>query len=77
MELQAEQVLETALNLPASERAQIAVSLLQSLDQTSDTETEAAWAAEIERRVREIDDGSVTLIPWEQVMRTMRERLDG
>jgi putative addiction module component (TIGR02574 family) len=77
MESHAEQILETALNLPASDRAQIAATLLQSLDQASDPATEAAWAAEIERRLREMDDGRVTLIPWEQVLHTMRERIHG
>lgn len=28
---------------------------------------EAAWADEVERRIREIEAGEVTLIPWEQV----------
>jgi putative addiction module component (TIGR02574 family) len=76
MEMHAELLLETALNLPASERAQLAASLLQSLD-SGDSEYDAAWAADVERRVREIDAGHVTLIPWEQVIHSMRERLNG
>jgi putative addiction module component (TIGR02574 family) len=76
METHAENLLDSALNLPASERAQLAASLLQSLDST-DSELDAAWAAEIERRVREIDEGQVTLIPWEQVVQSMHERLNG
>ncbi|HEU4886940.1 MAG TPA: addiction module protein [Thermoanaerobaculia bacterium] len=28
---------------------------------------QAAWSREIERRVREIDEGSVELIDWEEV----------
>jgi putative addiction module component (TIGR02574 family) len=74
---QAEHILETALNLPLNERAQIAATLLQSLDQPSDAETEKAWADEIQRRIQEIDDGRVTLIPWDQVMRSMRSRVNG
>jgi putative addiction module component (TIGR02574 family) len=74
---QAEQILETALNLPPNERAQIAATLLQSLDSNSDAEVDAAWSSEIERRIRQIEDGSVTLIPWEQVLRSMRERING
>jgi len=27
----------------------------------------AAWSREIERRVKEIDDGSVDLVSWEEV----------
>ena len=30
-------------------------------------ETKAAWSREIERRVREIDEGSVELVDWEEV----------
>ena len=33
----------------------------------SDQEIEAAWSQEIERRLAEIDAGSVELIPWEEV----------
>jgi hypothetical protein len=30
-------------------------------------EVRAAWSKEIERRVREIDDGTVELLDWEDV----------
>jgi putative addiction module component (TIGR02574 family) len=76
MEVHADNLLATALSLPVGERAQLAASLLQSLDST-DAEYDSAWALEIERRVREIDAGRVTLIPWEQVIQSMRERLNG
>ena len=33
----------------------------------SDQEIEAAWSKEIERRLAEIETGSVELIPWEEV----------
>jgi putative addiction module component (TIGR02574 family) len=77
IEIRAEHVLETALNLLPSKRAQIAASLLQSLDQTFEPELESAWADEIGRRIQEIDEGRVTLIPWDQVMRSTRDRIDG
>jgi len=37
------------------------------LDPISDPEIEAAWSAEIERRLVEIDAGTVELIRWEDV----------
>jgi putative addiction module component (TIGR02574 family) len=77
MEMDAEHVLQSALSLPPSERADIAASLIQSLDETADADADAAWAEEIKRRVESIDTGQVTLIPWDQVMREMRQRLDG
>jgi putative addiction module component (TIGR02574 family) len=33
----------------------------------SDQDIEAAWSKEIERRVAEIDAGTVELVPWEEV----------
>lgn len=33
----------------------------------SDQDIEAAWFKEIERRVAEIDAGTVELVPWEEV----------
>ena len=36
-------------------------------DHTSEQDVEAAWSAEIERRLVEIDAGTVELIPWDDV----------
>jgi putative addiction module component (TIGR02574 family) len=38
-----------------------------TLDPISEPEVKAAWSAEIERRLSEIDAGTVELIPWEDV----------
>jgi hypothetical protein len=32
-----------------------------------DPDVEAAWAEEVERRIRQVDAREVELIPWEQV----------
>ena len=37
------------------------------VDPKSEPDVEAAWSAEIERRIVEIDAGTVELIPWEYV----------
>ena len=37
------------------------------MDHTSEQDIEVAWSAEIERRLVEIDAGTVELIPWEDV----------
>jgi putative addiction module component (TIGR02574 family) len=68
-----EEVVSAALTLPAGARAMLMEELLTSLD--SSEEVEVAWRAEIERRVREIDDGKVQLIPGEQVMSELRTQL--
>jgi putative addiction module component (TIGR02574 family) len=38
---------------------------------TSEPDVEAAWSAEIERRLAEIDAGTVELIPWENVRKEL------
>jgi putative addiction module component (TIGR02574 family) len=77
MDTQAEQVLQTALSLSADDRAEIVDSLLVSLDEERAAEIEAAWAEVIKRRIDQIDTGQVKLIPSDEVMRSMRERLNG
>jgi len=37
------------------------------LDPITEPDVEAAWSAEIERRLAEIDAGTVELIPWDDV----------
>lgn len=56
-----------AAGLPDSDRAQLAGMLLESLEDEPDADVEAAWAEEVERRIRQVDAGEVTMIPWEQV----------
>jgi putative addiction module component (TIGR02574 family) len=57
---------EAAL-LNEGDRATLAGLLLESLDQPPDPAVEAAWAEEIERRVRELESGEVKAVPWEDV----------
>ena len=77
MDTQAEHVLRTALSLDAGDRAEIAASLIASLDSQKDEDVEAAWGEEVKRRIEQIDKGEVQLIPADEVMRSMRERLNG
>ncbi len=51
MNAQSQQILQTALALPESERAELAVSLIRSLDTEIDEGVDEAWAAEIRRRI--------------------------
>ncbi len=77
MDTQTKELLSAALTLPEIERANIAGSLLRSLDPSPDPNADAAWAAEIERRVQSIDCGEVDLSRWDDVMTAMRERRNG
>jgi len=61
-------ILQQALRLPPEGRAALAGSLLDSLESPPDADAEAAWAVEIARRAREIDDGT-PLVPWAEARR--------
>ena len=43
--------------------------LIDGLDPKVDDGVEAAWDAEIARRLREIQDGQVVPVPWTEVRR--------
>ena len=68
------QFLRTALSLPESDRAEIAASLIYSLDDARDSDVDAAWAEEIKRRIESIDRGEVKLVSWDDMMQEMRDR---
>ena len=67
-------LLEEALKLPAEARAALAASLLESLDDGVDEDAEAAWAAEVTRRLHELDSGTVAPIPWSEARRMILGR---
>ena len=77
MNTQSQQFLQSALQLPESERAEIAASLIRSLDTELDEDVDAAWAAEIQRRIQSIDNGDLKLIPWDEVIDQMVEAKNG
>lgn len=61
----ASDLLSKALDLPNRERAEIASRLIESLDESPETEIEGAWLAEIERRCAAIDRGEAQTMDWE------------
>ena len=77
MNTEPQQLLATALGMPESDRANLAASLLRSLDPADDPQADAAWAAEIQRRVESIDNGTVELRAWDDVISQMRQRRNG
>lgn len=64
-------LLEAALRLPPEARAALAGSLLDSLDEALDQDAEAAWEAEIAKRIKELDSSSVKPIPWSEARRSI------
>jgi putative addiction module component (TIGR02574 family) len=77
MSIEGQQFLAAALAIPDSERAEIAARLIRSLESKPEDDVDVAWVAEIERRIRSIDDGSAKLIPWDDVMQEIDGRLNG
>ncbi|MFS8084458.1 MAG: addiction module protein [Acidobacteriota bacterium] len=69
-----EEVANAALALPPEARAMLAEDLVASLE-ASQEEIDEAWRKEIARRVKEIKEGKVQLIPGEQVMSELRSQL--
>ncbi len=64
-----------ASQLSEQERAELALSLIESLDGPSDPDVEQAWRREIEHRVGQVERGEVQLIPGEEVFARVRRRL--
>jgi len=70
METQLELLESEALKLTPGERAALAQRLLASLDE--DAEIEDTWAAEIERRIAEVESGAVQVIPIAEALARVR-----
>lgn len=70
------EVFRDATDLSEHDRATLAGLLIESLEGEPDPGVEAAWAAEIERRVAELDAGTIKTIPWEEVRQRLLDRLN-
>jgi len=75
--MEANELLKKALRLPDRERAELAASLIDSLDATVDEGAEAAWQEEIARRLKDVETGKVKTIPWDEVRQKARILLHG
>ncbi|MDQ3776110.1 MAG: addiction module protein [Pseudomonadota bacterium] len=58
---------DEASKLDEHDRATLAGLLLESIEHEPDPDVEEAWKREIARRIGELDSGSVSLVPWEEV----------
>lgn len=61
------ELLQQALSLTEEERADLAASLLNSLDASPDPDAEALWQEEISRRAAALDSGNARAIAWNEV----------
>ncbi len=70
----AEKIYNEALNLPTEDRLTLLDKLLHTSNLSTQTEIDQAWVAEVERRDRQIDDGTATLIPGDEVFAKINAR---
>jgi putative addiction module component (TIGR02574 family) len=75
--MESSELLKHALTLSDKERAELASSLIESLDSAVDADAEQAWQQEISRRLAEIESGKVKTVPWDEVRRKGRALLNG
>ena len=61
-----------AKELVVEERAQLAQQLMESVDQESDPEVEAAWETEIASRLARYERGEAKLTPASEVFEAAR-----
>ena len=68
---------DDALQLPEEDRARLAVRLLASLEEETESpeQIERLWVAEAERRFEELRDGVVPGIPAREVFAQLRAKL--
>ena len=71
----AQELLKKALALPDKERADLAGSLIDRLDDTVDENAEAAWQAEIVRHLEDVPSGKVKTTSWDEVRQKGRTLL--
>ena len=72
----AKKLLGDALRLSDCDRADLAASLIESLDSRADPDAEAEWNAEIHRRIQDLDSRCVASVPWTEARRIIMEGPD-
>jgi putative addiction module component (TIGR02574 family) len=70
-----DELIAEALQLPRPERARLAQELLFSLEE-SDEAIAAAWVAELDRRLKEIAEGTVQPVGWDTARTEILRRLE-
>jgi putative addiction module component (TIGR02574 family) len=71
-----DELLSDVLQLPPEERAEVAHKLLLSLDEgPEDPGAAAEWDRELERRAREVLDGTVKTVSWDELKANIATRL--
>ena len=76
MTQEAVELLKKALALSPEERADLAASLMDSLDPVEEAAVEAAWNEEIGRRINDLDSGRVQPISQEEFLRRLSKAIE-
>ncbi len=75
MTSESHRLLGEVLKLPSDDRAQIAATLLRSLDEKVAADAAAKWAEVIDRRIAESENGTVELLDWDAARRELDRQL--
>jgi putative addiction module component (TIGR02574 family) len=70
----ARELFEDALKLDLEDREMLIRLLIESVQAESDQGVDDAWRVEIERRMAELDSGTVQTIPWEELRARLYRR---
>ncbi len=76
MSQEALDLLKKALELPFGERAELAGSLIESLEDAEDEAVQAAWDAEIVRRMEDLNSGRVKPTSLEEAQRRLSSAIE-
>jgi len=63
-------LLKPALALPVDERAALANTLLDSLEEPQQS-VQAAWDEEVARRMQDLKAGKAVTVPWEELQQEL------
>ena len=69
------EIQEELAELPAGDRAKLALALVESLEPAEEGDIAEAWRLEAERRYEQYLRGEVEAIPGEEVFANIRRRL--
>lgn len=69
------EIKKDALSLDDKKRAELAKTLLYSLEKEIKTDVDEAWKAEAKKRYEEIKAGKTKTIPYKEVMAEVKEKL--
>jgi putative addiction module component (TIGR02574 family) len=73
---EANELLKKALTLPVAERAELAGSLIESLEEAEDESVKAAWDEEIYRRMQDLDSRKVKPVSLEEARRRLSSAIE-